>query len=128
MNSTSTALLDRIGSATLATIIGQRMEHLGEDVSRPTEPRVRELCEWVEEQGINPAHIAIEIMHFIHDLHSTERICKAYIQGFANIMWQILGDKDSNSKPPTLYYEAAVACYAVFLQSFDIKSESNSQE
>lgn len=128
MNDISTALLDRIGAATLATIIGQRMEHLGEDVSCPNESRVRELCQWVEEQGINPAHIAMEIMNFIHDIHSTERICKAYVQGFAEIMWQILGDKDSNSKPPAIYYEAAVACYAVFLRSFDINSESDSEE
>ncbi len=128
MNDTSTALLHRITSATLATLVGQRMEHLGEDITAPSEHRVKELCDWVEKQGINPAELAMEIMKFVYDIHSTEQICKAYIRGFAQIMWQILGDKDSNSRPPAIYYEAATACYAVMLRGFDVTPELQSEQ
>jgi hypothetical protein len=120
-NSASEALLDRLAPAVLAVMAGQRLEHLGIPIDPPPEDEVANAVAWLQDSGLNPYSLAFESLSYLHILHAQGPVVQLYVQGFAEILWQILGDPESGSPPP-LYYKAAASCYSVFLQSFDTDS------
>jgi hypothetical protein len=119
------ALLDRLGPAALAVLIGQRMQHEGHSVCEPNEAVVAETALWVKAQGLNPYGVAHELVAYLHDLYSSEPLSHSYVCALAVILWQILGDPKSGDPPP-IYLKAAAACFAAMLRSFDTSALSKS--
>jgi hypothetical protein len=112
------ALINHLGPAALAVLIGQRMQHEGHSVREPNDAVVAETALWVKAQGLNPYGLSHELVAYLHDLLSSERMQHGYVCALAVGLWQILGDPKSGDPPP-IYMKAASACYAAMLRTFD---------
>lgn len=127
-NIAAKAFANKLAPAVLAVMVGQRMEQMGLDIENPNEEDMLAISEWLSQHGLCPQGMAKELLYYIYLMLSSEPIAHCFINNTAQIMWKILGDQDSSSRPPALYYQAAAASYGIFAGCFEVDEASWKQD